>query len=130
MEAHFLPPSAWSLRAWPQLLWQAGAPAHVQFQHLGTRVTTGMDPPGPAAGQTIWAGADAQGDAGMAWDWIQIARGVVAIADPMSVITNVRLIGEAGEVLTALEAARFFNEFVHALPWQQEVQRALNGRAE
>ena len=25
----------------------------------------------------------------MAWDWVQIARGVVAMADPMSVVTNI-----------------------------------------
>jgi hypothetical protein len=76
----------------------------------------------------VWAATADEGEAGMAWDWVQIARGVVAIADPMSVVTNVRLIGEAGEVLTAQEAARFLNEMVRALPWQQEVQRALSMR--
>jgi hypothetical protein len=43
----------------------------------------------------------------MAWDWVQTASGVVAIADPMSVVTNVRLIGESSEVLTAHQAAIF-----------------------
>ena len=61
----------------------------------------------------------------MAWDWVQIAKGVVAIADPMSLITNVRLIGDAGEVLTAQQSALFLNELVRELPWQVEVQRAL-----
>ena len=84
--------------------------------------------PGNVAGQTVWAAQAADGDAGMAWDWVQIARGVVAIADPMSVVTNVRLIGEEGEVLTAHQAARFLNELLHTLPWQQEVQRALHQR--
>ena len=64
----------------------------------------------------------------MAWDWIEIARGVVAIADPLSVVTNVRLVSPDGEVLTALQAARFLNEMVRALPWQQEVERALRQR--
>lgn len=64
----------------------------------------------------------------MAWDWVQIARGVVAIADPMSVITNVRLIGESGEVLTAHQASRFLNELVRSLPWQLEVHRAISER--
>lgn len=100
----------------------------MRFRHLGTRVTLGGDIPGPASGQTVWAAQAAEGDAGMAWDWVQIARGVVAIADPMSVVTNVRLIGDEGEVLTALQAARFLNELVRALPWQQEVQRALSAR--
>ncbi len=63
----------------------------------------------------------------MAWDWIQIARGVVAIADPMSLVTNLRLIGDGGEVWTAQQSALFLNRLVRALPWQLEVQRALGG---
>ncbi len=97
----------------------------MRFHHLGTRITLGGDLPGPTAGQTVWAAHAKEGEAGMAWDWVQIAHGVVAIADPMSVVTNVRLIGDEGEVLTAVQAARFLNELVRALPWQQEVQRAL-----
>jgi hypothetical protein len=54
---------------------------------------------------------------------------VVAIADPMSLVTNVRLIGEEGEVLTAQQSARFLNELVRTLPWQQEVHRALSAWA-
>ncbi len=61
----------------------------------------------------------------MAWDWVQIARGVVAMADPMSVISNLRFIGGEGEVLTAYESSLFLNEIVRLLPWQSEVQRAL-----
>jgi hypothetical protein len=120
--------SPWSLRAWPPLLWQAGEPARVRFHHLGTRITFSGDPLGPPAGQTIWAGSAADGEAGMAWDWVLITRGVVAMADPMSVITNLRLVGEQGEVLTAQQSARFLNEIVRALPWQSEVQRALGAR--
>ena len=61
----------------------------------------------------------------MAWDWVQIAHGVVAMADPMSLVTNLRLVGEQGEVLTVHESARYLNEFVRLLPWQHEVQIAL-----
>lgn len=120
--------TAWSLRSWPPLLWQATDPAHICFRHLDTRITLRGDPPTPAAGQTVWAGHVADGEVGMAWDWVQIARGIVAIADPMSVVTNVRLIGDEGEVLTAIQAARYLNELLHTLPWQQEVQRALKTR--
>ncbi len=95
------------------------------FQHLDTRVTLYGELPGPAAGQTVWAACADAGHAGMAWDWVQIARGVVAMADPMAVVTNLRLLGPAGEVLTAHEAACFLNELVRTLPWQQEVSRAL-----
>ncbi len=122
------PATAWSLRAWPPLLWQAGGPTRVRFHHLGTRIAPGFDAPGPLAGQTVWAATGDEGDAGMAWDWVQIARGVVAMADPMSLVTNVRLVGGEGEVLTAQQSARFLNELVRTLPWQREVQRALSAR--
>jgi hypothetical protein len=123
-----LPPaSPWSLRAWPPLLWQAGKSSALQLHHLGTRVTFSGDREVGTAGQTMWGGHAADGEAGVAWDWIQIARGVVAMTDPMSVVTNLRLVGAAGEVLTACEAAVFLNEIVHALPWQTEVARALRG---
>jgi hypothetical protein len=122
-----LPPvvTPWALRAWPPLLWQARDPSQVHFQHVDTRITFSGDPMSPPAGQTVWAAHAADGDAGMAWDWVQIARGVVAIADPMSVVTNLRIVSRAGEVMTAVESALFLNQWVHALPWQSEVQRAL-----
>lgn len=120
----------WSLRAWPPVLWQARRSEGLEFHHLGTRVMLARDGHVGHTGQTLWGGTSADGHAGVAWDWIQIACGVVAMADPMSVITNLRLLGDEGEVLTAFEAARFLNEIVHALPWQTEVARALGEPAQ
>lgn len=125
IDAVAAPVTPWSLRAWPPLLWQVGFSSTVRFHHLDTRITLPGSSREPVAGQTVWAGHVDDGEAGMAWDWVQIARGVVAIADPMSLVTNVRLVGEEGEVLTAHAAARFLNELVRTLPWQSEVQRAL-----
>lgn len=122
------PAAPWSLRAWPTLLWQAGEPTRVTFRHLGTRVMPCACTPGNAVGQTIWTGSGADGEAGMAWDWVQLCRGVVAMADPLAVVTNVRLIGSEGAVLSAHEAARFLNDIVHTLPWQMEVHKALGAR--
>ena len=122
------PPTApWTLRAWPPLLWQAARPPRGRFRHLGTRITFSGDRMVRTAGQTLWGGLLEEGDAGVAWDWVQISRGVVAMADPMSVVTNLRLVGEAGEVLTSLQAALYLNALVHELPWQGEVERALRG---
>jgi hypothetical protein len=107
-------------------LWQAGRSAQLHWRHVGTCVTQPGTQEARSAGQTLWAGAGAGGEAGVAWDWVQITSDVVAMADPMSVVSNLRLIGSEGEVLTALQSARFLNEIVHALPWQHEVQRALH----
>jgi hypothetical protein len=117
--------SPWSLRAWPPVLWQAQRAAGLRLRHLGTRVTAPAMPFGSAAGQTLWAASSDDGQAGLAWDWVQIREGVVAMVDPMTVVTNLRIIGDEGEVLTAAEAALYLNEIVHGLPWQHEVARAI-----
>ena len=100
------PTTPWSIRAWPPILWQAGRESQLRLHHLSTRVTLPGDRMSRTAGQTIWGGQSDDGEAGVAWDWVQICGDVVAMADPMSVVTNLRLIGEEGEVLTALESAR------------------------
>ena len=118
--------SAWAVFAWPTILWQAPCAQDCRFRHLGTQVTNRRTSDTPCSGQTVWG--DPQADdkvAGLAWDWVEIGRGVVAMADPLAVITNVRLVGPGGAVLTPLEAAPHLNELVHALAWQHEVQRAL-----
>ncbi len=122
-KSHACPP--WTVRAWPPLLWQVDNLRPLLLRHLGTRVTNPGDQVSRTSGQTIWAAAAADGQAGMAWDWIQLSAGVVAMADPMSVVTNLRLVSLDGDVLTPLESLRCLNEVVHTLPWQDEVERVL-----
>ena len=117
----------WTLPAWPPLLWQVGKQIPLRLHHLGTQIINPGDAMFRTVGQTLWAWHGEEGDVGMAWDWIQLTCGVVAMADPMAVVTNLRLVGDEGEVLTAFESARHFNWIVHALPWQHEVERALSG---
>jgi hypothetical protein len=106
-------------------LWQVGDVAPAGFHHLSTHVMSNIGGQSRLAGQTIWAGTIDGTEAGMAWDWIEISHGIVAMADPMSVVTNLRIVGDEGEVLTSQAAARVLNGIVHALPWQSEVGRAL-----
>ena len=117
----------WTLRAWPPLLWQVGRRIPIRLKHLGTQITNPGDAVFRTVGQTLWAWHGDDGDVGIAWDWVQLTRGVVAMADPMAVVTNLRLVGEEGEVLTAVEAALHVNVIVHSLPWQHEVEQALCG---
>jgi hypothetical protein len=79
----------------------------------------------PSMGQTLWTGNADDGAAGVAWDWIRLPEGVVAMADPLSLVTNLQFVGPAGEVLAPLQSVLQLNEIVHTLPWQDEVQRVL-----
>jgi hypothetical protein len=118
-------PAPWSLYSWPAVFCQASTARKPKFVHLGTRIVCGGEPGHPPTGQTVWGAHRADGEAGLAWDWIAIAHGVVAMADPMGVVTNLRLVGDTGEVLTAHQAALHINRLVRRLPWQDEVWRAL-----
>ncbi len=116
---------AWIVCAWPPVTCPVVHTPELHFVHLGTRVLNPGDTDGPTTGQTLWGGPSAKGAAGVAWDWVEIQDGVVAMADPFGLVTNLQLVSAQGEMLTGFEATLRLNELVHALPWQTEVQRAL-----
>jgi len=119
-------PPPWSLYSWPAVFCQANPDSRLRLTHLGTRVTNPGSRHSPLCGQTMWGECTPEHEAGLAWDWVQICDGVVAMADPMCVVTNLRLVGEQGQVLTAREAALHLSRLVRQLPWQDEVLCALH----
>jgi hypothetical protein len=106
-------------------LWQASRAPQLQLTHLGTRVLRFGDEEYPCSGQTLWADASERHSAGLAWDWVEIQDGVVAMADPLGLVTNIRLLDANGTELTDMEAAVQLNQLVHELPWQRVVKRTL-----
>lgn len=118
-------PPPWSLYQWPTVFWQANQPHGSQFVHVGTRVMRGNSRD-PLSGQTLWCESSPHPEAGLLWDWVEIDAGVVAMADPMGVLTNLRLVSDDGAVLTSCEAALHLNFLVHQLPWQDAVWHALH----
>ncbi len=117
--------TSWSIRAWSPLLWQAEGAARLQFDHLDTQIFPVAGEDARVCGQTVWRTGAPEGEAGVAWDWVMLSDDVIAMADPMCVVTNLRLVGDRGEVLTSWQAARHLSRIVYGLPWQGEVQRAV-----
>jgi hypothetical protein len=117
---------AWIVCAWPPVLWQADSASRLHLVHLGTRVLNYGGQASPCSGQTLWGEASPDRSAGVAWDWIELQEGVVAMADPLGLVTNLKLLDAKGAALSAFEVAVRLNGLVHALPWQNEVQRALH----
>lgn len=116
---------AWIVYAWAPVLWQADSAPELHLVHLGTRVLTFGDDDGPCSGQTLWGDHSEQRAAGVAWDWVELRQGVVAMSDPLGMVTNLRMIDAHGEEMTQRELAVHLHQLVHALPWQSEVTRAL-----
>ena len=118
--------AAWHVVSWPPLLWQADAAPQLRLVHLGTEVLRrSAHIAAPSSGHTVWGTQVSGVPAGMAWDWVSIPEGVVALADPLALISNLWLLDGAGQVLSPLQAAPHLNGIVHALPWQHEVLRLL-----
>jgi hypothetical protein len=115
----------WIVSAWPPVLWQAGCAPDLHFVHLGTSVLAPLHLRGVCAGQTLWGETAAGRAAGVAWDWVELGAGVVALADPFALVTNLRFVNVHGEVIPDREVVLQLNEIVHSLPWQNEVCRAL-----
>jgi len=119
------PTPAWIVYAWAPVLWQASAAPKLHLVHLGTRVLSFGDRASPCTGQTLWADDSERHAAGVAWDWIELREGVVAMSDPLGMVTNLRLLDSHGEALSQTQTAVRLHQIVHALPWQCEVTRAL-----
>ena len=61
--------------------------------HLETTVIADADEAGVSCGTTLWGAENATGQPiQLAWDWREARPGVVAISNPMSIDSNVRLI--------------------------------------
>lgn len=117
---------AWIVCAWPPLLWQASLAPQLHLTHLGTHVLNFGDEACLCSGQTLWGDESDERTAGVAWDWVELQQGVVAMCDPLGLVTNLTLLDEEGEALNRVAAAVRLHQMVHALPWQTEVQRALH----
>ena len=116
---------AWIIYAWPPVLWQANSAPRLHLVHLGTSVSSFGDANGPCTGQTLWGDESRNHATGVAWDWVELREGVVAMSDPMGVVTNLRLIDTQGDELDQMQVAVHLHQLVHALPWQSEVTRVL-----
>lgn len=117
---------AWIVCAWPPLLWQASRAPQLHLTHLGTHVLSVGDQASLCSGQTLWGDANDEQSAGVAWDWVELQQGVVAMSDPLGLVTNLKLLDDQGAALTRVEAAMQLHQLVYKLPWQSEVQRALH----
>jgi hypothetical protein len=107
-------------------LWQASRAPQLHLTHLGTQVLSFGDDVSPRSGQTLWGDSSDAQSAGVAWDWVEIQRGIVAMADPLGLVTNLKLLDDSGEALDTVQVAVQLHQLVHALPWQTEVRRALH----
>lgn len=111
---------SWMIKSWPIIDWFL-PPASEQwpgFLHMSTRVTAERRGAQPVAGNSVWVGNVGSAHVGLAWEWVELRPGVLLLADPNSVITNVRFVDKRGRALDPLKALVCVNRIMHQLPWQ------------
>lgn len=96
-----------------------------QLRHLGTSTLNDPGDQGLSSGQIVW-GVEKVGGLmfGMAWDWREIDHDVIVMQDPMTIITNVFLVDEAGERVSPSKQVVYLNTAIYMLPWQAAITDA------
>jgi hypothetical protein len=96
------------------------------MRNLGIAVHS-RGPDGLCTGQVAW-GMDAKaGPAGIAWDWAEVRAGVLAMADPMTILSNIVLLSPDTEQLVWSERLLKMHEAIHRFTWQSPVSRFCAG---
>jgi hypothetical protein len=118
--------SAWTLASWPAVEWyipkqRARWP---RFGHGDTTVSSD-GASRLARGTALWLAQVNRQSVGLAWDWVEVGRGVVAMADPNGIYSNLRLLRDEDHFESELSSCLSLARLVHSLPWQETVVCAL-----
>lgn len=127
---------AWQLISWKPVLTTLPdfRRALAQMRPFGDSPVDGGVPggprDGPRQGQALWAATLKGQPLGLAWDWAEVRKDVVALCDPMNVLSNVRLVDDEGAPLGAAERVLHLNSAIHELDWQAHVMPRRVGWAQ
>lgn len=117
----------WMVAALPVLEWYLPAQRRrwPTLWHATTRVRPEVDAEGRRSGDTVWLGVIQGRTVGVAFEWIELRRGIVALLDPNSITTNLRFLTADDAYEEPLRATITINRLVHGLPWQNAVTEML-----
>ena len=93
-----------------------------RMRQLGASVSPQAGPTGPARGQVLWGTLDSEQPIGIAWDWAEMREEVLALSDPMGVLSNVMLVDEDGASIDDSLRTVYLNTAIHEFGWQQQVK--------
>lgn len=129
-----------TIPAWQLISWKPVLTTLPEFRRAMTQMRplgeAGVGGPfcgprsGPRQGQALWAVTHQGLPLGLAWDWAEVRDDVVALCDPMNVLSNVRLVDEEGAPLGDAERMVHLNSAIHELDWQAHVVQKHAGWAQ
>lgn len=132
-----LPPTEMARLGWPHQSWvspglrpaqlNGDEIAKLSFVHHMTRsVSTSSTMPAKAYGNTLWVACTADSQCvALTFDWALLDGGIIVLADPCRVASNLWPVDESGAPLP--ESGRFItlNTIVWALRWQHVVLEVI-----
>lgn len=96
-----------------------------RLHHLETQVSVRPAPGCRSSGQVLWCSDSGGSRVGVAWMWARRLDGLVIIANPMSVASNLALLDdESGDPLSPGRQVCCLNWLICSLPWQGFVAAA------
>ena len=116
----------WDVVTWP-VVWVESKDRHSlagEVYHIST-VTIGKAGERGIWGQILFGVESAERLLGLAWDWIALSPGVIALADPMMVLSNVHFRDSDGEPVQAALRVLELNSIIHRIDWQPTVHNRL-----
>ena len=118
---------SWMIKSWPIIDWFPPSPEDEwpSFLHMSTQVRHERRGTEPCVGSTVWVGSLDGVYAGLAWEWVELRTGVLMLADPNSIITNIQVVGVGRQAMDALDASVSLNCILHRLSWQDLVGDVL-----
>lgn len=118
---------SWMIKSWTSVEWYlpAEADALPTFQHISTHIRESDSVTGLRGGDTVWMLDGDESPTGMAWEWHEVRPGVVMLADPNAIVTNLQIIDREQQRVQGLDKIIVVNRIVHQLPWQRAVADCL-----
>lgn len=91
--------------------------------HFSTTVVR-LGNAGCASGIAYWANVFKGQTLYIAFDWVEVRQGVPILTDPNAIVTNLKLVDEAGVEISELAHVAQITRMVHDLNWQQYAAEA------
>jgi hypothetical protein len=87
--------------------------------------TTVLHPENNGCGTTLWVAELRGRRVGLAWDWVEVGAGVVALVDPNAIVSNLLFLRDQAHYESELGSVVSRTRLVYGLPWQRAVVLAL-----
>jgi hypothetical protein len=114
---------AWKIVTWPKVATPLDDWQHAvrRLRHLSMSVHVDGTDKDLRYGQLLWGYETPDSMLGIAWDWREVMPDVVAIADPLSIVSNASFVDEEGLEVDDAVRMMCLNAAVYQLPWQTAV---------